>query len=164
VHGPELFGFLVAVVDDVDGAAVVYADVSRRVASELETFRWRYPLRTWLYAVARRELRDRRLRRRLPPQPPPNVDFAPVAASPPCAPSTAAIAAIRRALSEEEREILILRVDRRLDWLELAITTLGDGVPADSLATTARFLRARVGAIVARVERVAVEHRILRPR
>jgi DNA-directed RNA polymerase specialized sigma24 family protein len=164
VHGPELFGFLVAVVDDVEGAAVVYADVSRRVATELETFRWRYPLRTWLYAVARRELRERRLRRRLPPQPPANVDDGRVAASAPCAPSTGAIAAIRRALSEEEREILILRVDRQLDWLELAITTLGDGVPADSLATMARFLRARVGAIIARVERVAVEHRILRPR
>jgi hypothetical protein len=77
---------------------------------------------------------------------------------------TGAIAAIRHALTEEEREILILHVDRRLDWDDLAVTSLGEDASRADVSSEAKFLRERMNAILERVERVAVQHRIVRPR
>ena len=62
--GPEVFGFLVAVLDDARVGRTVYADVTQRIESELKDFRWTCSLRTWMYWIARRELDDRRRRTR----------------------------------------------------------------------------------------------------
>jgi DNA-directed RNA polymerase specialized sigma24 family protein len=164
-HGPELFGFLIGVLDDVNLARTLYGDVGQRAASEIEAFRWRCTLRLWLYGLGRRELRDRRLRRRGVPaaRPRPGSDPA-VTLSRRRTELTGAIAAIRHALTEEEREILILHVDRRLDWDDLAVTSLGEDASRADVSSEAKFLRERMNAILERVERVAVQHRIVRPR
>jgi RNA polymerase sigma-70 factor, ECF subfamily len=165
-YGPELFGFLIGVLDDVELARHVYADFGQRVGTEIEAFRWRCTLRTWLYSLARRELRDRRLRRRRAPVALRSVSDPAVSLSvsrrrPEL---TSAISAIRRALTEEDREILILHVDRRFEWEELATTGLDEDASRSELASESRRLQARMASVLERVESVVVEHRIVRPR
>jgi RNA polymerase sigma-70 factor (ECF subfamily) len=146
-YGAELFGFLIGTLDDVDRARIVYAEVRRQVESRIAEFSWRCPLRVWLYALARTELRARRRRR------PQRAASAPgprtvVALPPREGDGTGGDASLlRETLPEQDREILILRVDRGLDWRELAWTTLGDRASSDALGAEARSLRARVSEI-----------------
>src|SRR5258708_18431518 len=55
LYGPEVFGFVCGVVVDLDAAEELYADVVRRIATEVAKFQWRCSLRTWTYWIARRE-------------------------------------------------------------------------------------------------------------
>jgi DNA-directed RNA polymerase specialized sigma24 family protein len=160
--GAELFGFLIGVLDDVAAARAVYVEIGERVARDLGAFEWQCCLRTWLYVVSRRALRDRRTRV--------GGDGAAVNASYSAvslsrrrvrAPHT--ILRIRRSLTEAERELLILRVDRRLTWDEIALTALGEGATSDALVAESRRAREHVGEIVRRLEVVAVEQRIVPP-
>jgi RNA polymerase sigma-70 factor (ECF subfamily) len=147
-YGPELFGFLVAVLADKDASSKVYVDVSQRIRSELPDFRWTCALRTWAYWVARRELDDRRRRRRRDPS---NL-------GPPCDPVVTesrrptGASLLRNRLREDDREILILRVDRRLDWSELAVTSLGERASPHHLACEARSLRNRMAKILREIQ------------
>ncbi len=162
-HGAELFGFLIGVLDDVSAARTLYVELRDRVAGELGAFRWQCPLRTWLYAQSRRALREHRLGRAE------DLDLSSdssqlASVSRRRTRAARAMTKLRRSLTEEERELLILRVDRRLDWDDLALTSLGERAASGALAAESRLERQRMDAIVARLEVVAVEQRILRPR
>jgi DNA-directed RNA polymerase specialized sigma24 family protein len=164
-YGAEIFGFLIGVLDGTSEAKTVYADVAQRVATEIEGFESRVKLRIWLYALSRRELRDRRLRRR----PADLVDeseseTAEVSHARSSPRRTRALSKLRRSMTQEERELLILRVDRRLDWRELAQTALGEGTSIGELAEEIHRTKSRIGAILARLESEAVQERLLRPR
>lgn len=164
VYGPEVFGFLIGVIDDVDAAKDVYGEVVQRVRTEIDGFGWRSTLRVWLYALCRRELRDWRLRKR-------RAAIVPEAESAPAEVSHArrlpgrarALSKLRRTMTQEERELLILRIDRRLDWTELAQTALGEAASIGELKEELKRTKARVGAILARLESVAVKEQLLRP-
>jgi DNA-directed RNA polymerase specialized sigma24 family protein len=144
VYGPEIFGFLCGVLVDPDSAARLYADVVQRITTEVEEFQWRCSLRTWMYWIARRELQDRR-HRGVSNRPPSTEQPPPVATE---SRRLIGTVALRGRLKEEDREILILRVDRRFGWRELAITGLGDGAAAPDVARESLRLRDRVDAIV----------------
>ncbi len=150
-YGAELFGFLIgALDDDVDAARFVYAEVGRRVGAEISEFSWKCPIRVWLYAVARRELRARR-------RPGPRRDSAPpdevaLGRLPLSGVGMGDVLALRRSLPEEDREILILHVDRGLEWRELAWTSLGDRASDVAIAGEARSLRGRMLEIQDRIE------------
>jgi RNA polymerase sigma-70 factor (ECF subfamily) len=167
VHGPEVFGFLVGVLDDGECARVVYAGTSAVMAEKLATFQWRCSLRTWMYAMARRELARRRgspTRR--------EASFMPSATIPD--PTTtisrrptglrAAIATLRSGLLEEDRELLVLRIDRGLGWADLAITALGEDASPLDLARESDRMRRRLAHIREEIARAAAEHQLLAPR
>jgi DNA-directed RNA polymerase specialized sigma24 family protein len=159
-HGAELFGFFIAALEEFELAREAYVAVRQHVANELGEFQGRCSLRAWLYGLARRELKDRRLRK------PRGRSDRPATVSrlarTPMDDLSAAIAAIRRTLTDEDRELFILKVDRGFDWLELAFTSLGERAEPASLAAEARELQVRVGAISARVERLAAGYRFSR--
>jgi DNA-directed RNA polymerase specialized sigma24 family protein len=157
LHGPGLFGFLIGALGNRELARVVYADVSQRVASEIERFEGRCSLRAWIYGLGRRELRDRRLRRQRPPENPAGSDAEPQDLE-------EAVAAIRTTLSEEDREFLILRVDRGFSWKEIAFTTLGEQAPSAVLDQEVVLLRGRVTAICEQIGRIAASSRSYRKR
>jgi DNA-directed RNA polymerase specialized sigma24 family protein len=150
-YGAEVYGFLLGVLDDPATAGALYADVQKRVATEVGGFVQRCSLRTWLYLLARRELRERRLqgrdetpsrslpasgeRRRTQPDP---------------------ISDLRVSLTQEERELLILRVDRDFTWCDVALTELGERtVDRYQIAQVTRSVRERVEAIVERLRQAA---------
>ncbi len=152
-YGPELYGFLVGVLDDAARAESVYADVQTRLETEIGGFVGRCTLRTWLYVLTRRELRDRRRQGRAT-----TASRRPLLSAERSISAANAISDLRTGLTEEERELLILRVDRRFSWLDVALTELGDReTDRYQLAATTRAVRARVEAVIARLRRVAAE-------
>jgi DNA-directed RNA polymerase specialized sigma24 family protein len=158
-YGAEVFGFLIGVLGDDALARVVYADVCQRVSSEIESFGRQCSLRTWLYALCRRELRDRRLRGKRAPEHTERDADAPADTNPRRrAGVTGAIAAVRQALSEEERELLILRIDRRLGLDDLALTEIGHDASPFALAGERQALRVRLDDLLERVERLTAQH------
>jgi DNA-directed RNA polymerase specialized sigma24 family protein len=159
VYGPELFGFLLRVIDDDEAAKCVYADVSQRLASEISVFTWQCPLRTWIYAVAHRAIADRR--RRLPREDGLREVHSGMAPTSTQSRRPAGIDALRRQLSEQDRELLILRIDRSLSWRDLSVIGLGErafgeGAPHEELAREEAALRRRVHDIVRRIEEVVI--------
>jgi DNA-directed RNA polymerase specialized sigma24 family protein len=158
-HGAELFGFLIGVLENEELARVVYADVCQRAASEIDSFGRQCSLRIWLYALSRRELRDRRLRRkRAPEDTGRQVGASADTDSRRPAGLTGAIDAVRRALSEEERELLILRIDRGFELDDLAMTEIGPDAAPFARASEREVLRARLDELLERVERLTVQH------
>ncbi len=155
-YGAELFGFLIATVDDHDVARIVYAEVGRRAEAEISGFTWACTLRVWLYSLARSELRERRRRRRGLGA---SGSALPVVTVPPeTVEMSTAVASLRKALPEEDREILILSVDRGFGWPELAWASLGDRASDDALRAEARRLGVRVSELLEQLEAALRRH------
>jgi DNA-directed RNA polymerase specialized sigma24 family protein len=151
--GADVFGFLVGVLGDTRRARAAYAGLVARVTAELPAFRGKCSSRVWLYSLARRELDDRRTRaKRAEPTRSGDTGVWRQAGM------LAVIGAVRRALSEEERELLILRVDRLLDWQSLAITQLGEAAARAAIAREANTLRRRLDTLLERIESLTALH------
>lgn len=173
--GPEVFGFLVGVVDDVGQASVLYAQMAQRVANEIEAFRWETSLRMWMYGLARSELLDGRRRRRpdvLPregadrttlnrtsPRHTPGASLTPVDTSS-WRPRLLldAVRAVRKALSEEERELLILRVDRGFAFVDIAVMELGLAATSLERRRRAKELRTQLLELRRQIDRMTAHH------
>ncbi len=148
LYGAEVFGFLTAAIGSLGPARDVYASFVTELGRALPAFEWRYELRTLAYLVARRELRRHRERT-------PGVERSCVRRSTRRlgrsrhSSRRGMVAALRRGLAPEDRELLVLRVDRGLSWQELALTSLGEHASDSDLDTEAdhlqrRFLRLRL--------------------
>jgi RNA polymerase sigma-70 factor (ECF subfamily) len=127
-YGPELFGFLVAMHRNEADAGESFSEVTELMWRNLPRFAWRSTLRTWAYTIARNVLgsRWRSARRRAHRF---VGDSALEALSYRVRTETQAylrtekktrLQALRDTLPEEDRLILVLRVDRGLEWVELA--------------------------------------------
>jgi RNA polymerase sigma-70 factor, ECF subfamily len=141
-YGPELLGFLAAVVGDVDAADDVFSTLCEDVWRGLPSFERRASVRTWAYTLARHAAHRfwRRELKRADRQTPLDgtSDVARAAAQVrtttlPWLRSAARdrLVALREALPREDQMILILRIDKKLDWNELA-DVLNDGAPLDA--------------------------------
>lgn len=154
VYGSEIFGFLVGALDDSHRAREVYGATSDLVTQGLPSFTWSCTLRTWMYAMARVAIRQRASSRDLTARAessesgkrdsPPFPRLRPYRV----AAVRRAASFLRRTLSIEDREILVLRVDRRLSWRELALTSIGTtaselDVSAEESRLQERFRRIR---------------------
>jgi RNA polymerase sigma-70 factor (ECF subfamily) len=127
-YGPEVFGFLVTSLKHRQDAEDVFSQLCEDLFRGLPAFEWRSSLRTWLYRLARnattRHLRSpaRRASRRVPLS-----QISEVAER--VRTETAlhlkteakdALARVRDALAPEDRMLLVLRIDRRLAWNDIA--------------------------------------------
>jgi RNA polymerase sigma-70 factor, ECF subfamily len=161
-YGPELYSFLAALHDDADD---VFAEVSTKLWRGLPAFAWQSSLRTWAYAIARNtSLSARgRLRRDVPldeaseafrvakeirtaTQPYLRTDFKDK------------FAALRATLPVEDRELLILRIDRELDWKELAQTLADAELDRAALDREAARLRKRFQALKEKLLELGRQH------
>lgn len=151
-YGPELYSFLAALHPrDADD---VFAEVSTRLWRGLPRFAWQSSLRTWAYTIARNTSHTFRARGgreialddasavgriakevRTATQPYLRTDFKD------------RFAALRATLPVEDQELLILRVDRELDWKELAQTLAHHELGEDELVREAARLRKRFQAL-----------------
>ena len=126
--GPEVLGFLSGVLGDTD-ADEVFSVLSERLWRSLDGFQGRCSLRTWTYVLARREIgRFRKRTRRHEEGRVPISQLQDVLAV--ARTRTGAtlatdkrrqLTALRDALPIEDRTLLILRVDRKLAWDEIAL-------------------------------------------
>jgi len=126
--GPEVLGFLSGVLGDAD-ADEVYSAWSERLWRSLKGFEGRCSLRTWMYVLARREIsRFRKGARRHAEGRVPLSELADVlpdarsrTRSTVATEKQRQLTALRDELPIEDRTLLILRVDRKLSFDEIAL-------------------------------------------
>jgi RNA polymerase sigma-70 factor (ECF subfamily) len=156
-YGPEIFGFLKATHRNRAEADEVFALFAEQVWSGLPRFAWESSVRLWAYAVARHVSKtllrnEARRRRRLVNQTDSlfeqvvqnvrtnTLEFLRTE-------KKSRLQALRDSLPEDDRALLVLRVDRRLEWKDLArvLSDTGEGQPLDddTLAREAARLRKR---------------------
>jgi RNA polymerase sigma-70 factor (ECF subfamily) len=130
-YGPEIFGFLVAFHRQKEDANEVFAAFTERLWRGLPAFEWHCSFRTWAYTIARNtSLTYARQARRRAQLHPPLPDGSQLSAlEQPLRSDTASylqtqrktrVAALRESLAREDQELLVLRVDRKLAWNDLA--------------------------------------------
>lgn len=149
-YGPEVLGFLSSLHRDGD-AEEVFSLFAEAVWRGVPTFERRSSARTWAYAIARRaSLQHRRAARRRAQRFQPFDDDAELAALEARVrtetltfmrtETRSRLAALREALAIEDQELLMLRVDRKLAWDELAhVLSETPLVDADAKRAAARL-------------------------
>lgn len=153
-YGPEIFGVLVSLHRDEAQAAEVFSEFTERLWRGLPRFAWESSFRTWAFTIARNASKNHgeatRVRAR--------------ALSP--LPSGSALSAIaeqirtetlpylrtevkdgfarlRQALPEDDRLLLVLRVDKGMSWNEVARVLQGEEGPGDAAAEKREAARLR---------------------
>jgi RNA polymerase sigma-70 factor (ECF subfamily) len=129
-YGPELFGFLVTMHSSEADASDVFAETSEALWRSLPSFSWECSLRTWTYAIARNLMRGRlrgvARKRRHGAQVGPSAleEVAHVVRTETLTflrtEKKTRLQALRDSLPENERMLLVLRLDRQLAWNDLA--------------------------------------------
>lgn len=153
-YGPELLGFLVAQLRDVDAADELFQLWCEQLWRTLPGFEWRCNMRTWAYKLARRVVGQHRKREGKQASDTLTQLSQLSNAVERVRTATAQyrrtdvkdrFQQIREQLPEEEQTLLMLRIDRGLDWLELAEVMLGDELAPNEqqLKTEAARLRKR---------------------
>jgi RNA polymerase sigma-70 factor (ECF subfamily) len=138
-YGQEVFSFLMARMRAEDRAADVFSATCETLWTTMSTFEWRCSMRTWIYKLARsaaikheRSPANRRDRRMGLSQVSELVDQM----------RSRTMAHLRTEVKDEfqklreeldpdDQTLLILRVDRALDWNEIARVVEDDVVDAD---------------------------------
>jgi len=168
-YGRELFGFLIAHLRDRDAAGDVFAQFAEDLWRGLDGFRWQCSARVWSYTLTRHaasryihDVRRRRARNVPLSRAGPLSEIAEkIRTTTRVGARTEArsqIAQLREELPAEEQTLLILRVNRKLGWKEIAHVMLGDDVAEDdALEKEAARLRKRYQLAKDKLRRMAVE-------
>jgi RNA polymerase sigma-70 factor (ECF subfamily) len=170
-YGAELYGFLVNVLGGAPNAAEVLAQAIEAFWRSLPEFRAACSVRTWLYMLARRTVRryKRRLPNRLQHTGDRHLDDLVAFAHSRTAPwqrttIKARFRDLREKLDSEDRILLVLRIDRDMEWCDIAQVTLGaaaaDGNAAE-LAREAARLRKRFQLLKTKLRKHAREMGLL---
>jgi RNA polymerase sigma-70 factor (ECF subfamily) len=160
-YGRELVEYLVATARSETDGGEAFSRFTEEMWRSLPGFRWEASARTWCYVLARRALaRVRRDHARRPGKPI-ALDDAPEVARVAERARTATvsflrtevrdkIAALRESLDPDDQALLILRIDRGLDWRDVALALADEEIGAMSDAAVAR----RAAAMRKRFERI----------
>lgn len=154
--GPEIYGFMLTMSRGDDLAQDAFSRFCEDVVRGLADFKWNSSLRTWLYTLARHAChRARRsvVRSRLHLNDPSYEQLEAQIRSQ-TAPflrteAKDAIRDLRDELTDEERELLVLRIDRNMSWSEIAQVYLdadvadAQRVSREAAACRKRFERAK---------------------
>jgi RNA polymerase sigma-70 factor (ECF subfamily) len=146
-YGHEVLGFLVAHLRDRDAASEVFSQFTEDLWRGLPSFRWQCSARTWSYALARhaasRYLKASRRRRRRQVSLSRVGPLSEIEARVRTATLTGArttgsrirlVEELRQSLPPEDQTLLILRVNRKLGWKEIAQVMVYEGhVVADAV-------------------------------
>lgn len=136
-YGRDLLTYLHALVRDEDQARELFAEASMRIWLNLPKFRWHSTFRTWSHAIARNLACDAQRRRQREQARQVGLSDAPeVAAIAAAVRSTTLLHlrgeserqldALRASLDFDERTLLILSLDQRMSWREIA-EVMSDG-------------------------------------
>jgi RNA polymerase sigma-70 factor (ECF subfamily) len=166
-YGAEIFGFLIATLRSDEAAAEVFSRFSLDLWSGIAAFEWRSSFRTWAYALARhaslRFVRDPFAERARPLSQEPGLAQLEAKLRSETAPflkseAKSRVALLRQRLHPHDQALLILRVDKGLEWEEVA-RILGDTpTPSeDRLRRRAAALRKRFERVKAQLRKMAEE-------
>ena len=150
-YGPEIMSYLYALLEGEQDASEVFSDILLKVWAGLPQFRWQCSFRTWTYAIARRALIDhrraqtkgRRQRRLSEVQGQLAAEVRSATRSFLKSDRRRRLQQLREALDPEDQTLLILRVNRKLSWQEIAqVMADADLSPAEAQKSAA-MLRKR---------------------
>ena len=155
-YGPQILGYIRSVIRDPEDAAEVFSQFAEDLWRGLPGFRGECTVRVWAYKLAwhaasrfardpyrrRRERLETTLASRL-------AEHLLSSAGRSVERRAAEVGRLRQYLSPEEQTLLVLRVDRRLAWREVAEVLGGEGGdgepggggPPDEVALRKRFER-----------------------
>jgi RNA polymerase sigma-70 factor (ECF subfamily) len=153
-YGPEILGVLLATHRDEEIADEVFSQWSERLWKGLGGFTWSCTLRTWAYTLARNTSisfqRHARFREQLHPPLPDSEALSRIALqvrtqTKPYLRTEAKskLAELRDSLPEEDRTLLVLRIDKGLEWKELARVMLGEEAEVSNAQLTQESQRLR---------------------
>jgi RNA polymerase sigma-70 factor (ECF subfamily) len=148
-YGPQILGYLTAVLKDDDDARDVFSQFAEDLWRGLPGFRRECSLRAWAFKLAwhaaSRYARDPSRRRGRPIR---STEASRIAASVRSTMSTYApggraekLLKLRQSLDPEEQTLLILRVDKNLPWEDVAQVLSSEGTPVAPSALRKRFER-----------------------
>jgi RNA polymerase sigma-70 factor (ECF subfamily) len=170
----EIYAYLLARAPSEDEASEVMSEFAENFWQGLPDFRWHSSLRSWAYTLARnafsRYLKEpRRRRERSVPPAQQNQYFATVAEKRTATKKyrrteiKSRMRRIREKLSDEDQTILVLRVDRKFSWRELAMIISGRGEDMEEreIEQWSARLRQRFRKIKARLKVLAREEGLL---
>lgn len=146
--GPRIHGYLRAVLRDEGDAAEAFAGFAEDLWRGLPAFRRECAFETWAFKLAWRaamHVRDdayRRRGRRLDTSEASRLaDELRRTSALEAERESAALERLRAALSPEERSLLVLRIDQRLAWQEVATVMSAEGERVEAGALRKRFER-----------------------
>jgi RNA polymerase sigma-70 factor (ECF subfamily) len=162
-YGPELLGFLYMRLGDTESAREAFAWLSEGLWRGLPGFRAESSVRAWAYAIARNVAaryvdRELRLVHAAVPLSQLSRESALAVVMPASTSLDARVERLRAQLSDEERTLLTLRVDKHLDFREVALVMLYDGehLPdEDALVREATRLRKRFQLVKDKLRKLA---------
>jgi RNA polymerase sigma-70 factor (ECF subfamily) len=167
-YGPGVLGFLEVRMRDDTRAREAFAWFAEDLWKSFATFRGACSFKTWSYALARnaanryahRELRGRQGETSLSQLSRESVArVAPITSAPSKVLVEERIRAIRAQLTPDEQLLLSLRIDQEMDWKEVAVVMLFEGVQPESadIAREAARLRQRFQALKDKLRKLAAE-------
>lgn len=169
-YGPEVLGFLHALCHDEEMLGEAFSQLCEDVWKGIGGFARRSSFRTWLYTLSRRALyrcvrgQQRRRRHQAPMATWMDAQEQLRTATMPFLRTTVKdrVTQLRESLPREDQELLILRVDRGLDWRELAQTMAEDDeLGAEQLTREAARLRKRFQLLKDRLREMAEKEGLL---
>jgi RNA polymerase sigma-70 factor, ECF subfamily len=152
-YGPEILGILVAQLRSTSDAGEVFSLFAEDLWRGLPGFQWRCTLRAWAHRIARNAAvrwataGDRRPERNVPIEASSVLELAEQVRS-----STlvylrsdlkSEIRRLREELSEIDQMLLILRIDKAMEWPEIAAALADDDLAGDDLKRESARLRKR---------------------
>ncbi len=170
--GPEILGFLVAIVRDEHLAGEVFAQFCEDLWNRLAGFRSEMSFRTWGYALACKAWRLHRephFRKTMALSDAPEISSAEqrvgTMASPPRQSALEERAAqLRQSLDPEDQALLILHLDRAMSWREIGMVMLGpeESQDREALSRKAAALQARYQRVTEELKRIALKSQLIR--
>ena len=169
-YGGELLGFLMLRLRDRDAASEAFSKFTEDLWRGLGGFEWRCSARVWSYTLARHAASHyirgaRRRRERLAPlsragplsKIEERIRTATLASA--RTESKTRIARLRERLRSDDQMLLVLRVNRRLDWTEIAQVMFHEGEVVDPavLEKEAVKLRKRYQSAKEKLRKLALE-------
>ncbi len=168
-YGPEVLGFLVSRLRNTDAADDAFAHTCEALCTSIGSFAWQCSMRTWMYKLARsaasRHLRSPSNRANC------NIPLSQVSEIADRLRSQTheflrsevkdRFAELRQELEADDQALLILRVDRGLEWGEIAEVLSDAQLDDDEQKRVAARLRQRFQTVKKRLRQRAIEHGLI---
>jgi len=176
-YGRELFRFLMSRLRDRDDVREVFSRFTEDLWRGLPGFRWQCSARVWCYTLARhaashyiRDAQKRRARLRPLSQAGPLSEIEQQIRTETLASARTEnktrIARLRERLPADDQTLLMLRINRRLAWPEIAQVMLHEGEVVDDsvLQKEAVRLRKRYQSAKEKLQKMALDEGLVRAR
>ncbi len=148
-YGPELLGYVHALLRDPVDADDVFASACEKMWKALPDFAWRSSLKTWAYALVRNASITHLRKSSRAAKPVASVgsvvaEIRSQTASYLRTPVKDKLADVRATLDPDDQTLLILRIDRQLPWRDIARVFEGEDASDADVDRRAAALRKRL--------------------